>query len=232
EVSVDERLLIIEDTAELRPNHPHAVTLVARRANAEGSGEITMAQLLRQSLRMRPDRIVVGEIRGAEVVDLLAALNTGHDGGAGTLHANSLHQFPARIEALAALGWLDRTGLHSQLAAAVDVVLTMARQPEGRRLREIGILTGNPVKTEVIWSMDSCPQPGYQKFWDSLAPRMSKPAIVREEPRAEDAEVSIPSGMHSPAGMNTGVGVHRPAGVHIPAGFNGSFDDFQRGGLS
>src|SRR5699024_8806358 len=82
----------------------------------------TMAQLLRQSLRMRPDRIVVGEIRGAEVVDLLAALNTGHDGGAGTLHANSLHEVPARMEALAALGGLDRTGLHSQLAAAVDVV--------------------------------------------------------------------------------------------------------------
>src|SRR5699024_6236460 len=129
EVSESERLVIIEDTAELHPNHPHSVTLVTRRANAEGTGEITMAQLLRQSLRMRPDRIVVGEIRGAEVVDLLAALNTGHDGGAGTLHANSLHEVPARMEALAALGGLDRTGLHSQLAAAVDVVLTMSREP-------------------------------------------------------------------------------------------------------
>lgn len=226
EVADDERLLIIEDTAELRPDHPHAVTVVSRRANAEGTGEITMAQLLRQALRMRPDRIVVGEIRGAEVVDLLAALNTGHDGGAGTLHANSLHEVPARMEALAALGGLDRTGLHSQLAAAVDVVMTMVRHPEGRRLREIGILTGNPVSTEVIWSMDSGPQPGYQKFLDSLAPRMRKPAMVREEPVAEDAEVFIPMGMHSPTGMPAGVG------VHIPAGFSGSLDDFQRGGLS
>ena len=222
EVSVDERLLIIEDTAELRPNHPHAVTLVARRANAEGSGEITMAQLLRQSLRMRPDRIVVGEIRGAEVVDLLAALNTGHDGGAGTLHANSLHEVPARMEALAALGGLDRTGLHSQLAAAVDVVLTMARQPEGRRLREIGILTGNPVTTEVIWTTEAGPHPGYQSFRDSLALRTHVPrthAPSDFEPRAveEDTKPDAVTGNSN---------------LHIPAGFDGSLDNFRTGEIS
>lgn len=93
-VSERERIVVIEDTAELSPHHPHCVSIVSRRANAEGSGEITMAQLLRQALRMRPDRIVVGEIRGPEVVDLLAALNTGHDGGAGTLHANSSLRYP------------------------------------------------------------------------------------------------------------------------------------------
>src|SRR5699024_6040401 len=119
-----------------------------------------------------------------------------------------------------ALGGRDRTGLHSKLAAAVDVVMTMVRHPGGRRLREIGILTGNLVSTEVIWSMDSGPQPVYQKFLDSLAPRMSKPAMGREQPVAEDAEVFIPTGM--PSGV----------GVHIPAGFSGSLDDFQRGGLS
>src|SRR5690625_7607773 len=101
---------------------------------------------------MLPDLIVVGENLCAEVVYLLSALNTGHDGGAGTLHANSLHEVPARMEALAALGGLDRTGLHSQLAAAVDVVLTMARQPAGRRRREIGILTGNPVTNKATWT--------------------------------------------------------------------------------
>ncbi|WP_279192496.1 TadA family conjugal transfer-associated ATPase [Corynebacterium stationis] len=217
EVSVDERLLIIEDTAELRPNHPHAVTLVARRANAEGSGEITMAQLLRQSLRMRPDRIVVGEIRGAEVVDLLAALNTGHDGGAGTLHANSLHEVPARMEALAALGGLDRTGLHSQLAAAVDVVLTMARQPEGRRLREIGILTGNPVTTEVIWSTDADPHPGYQSFRDSLALRTHVPREF--EPLAVEGDAKPDA-------------VTGNSNLHIPAGFDGSLDNFRTGEIS
>ena len=147
-----ERIVIIEDTAELQPNHPHTVSLVSRRANTEGLGEITMSTLLQQALRMRPDRIVVGEIRGKEVVDLLAALNTGHDGSAGTLHANSLSEVPARLEALAALGGLDRPALHSQLAAAVDCVLAMRRRPDGQRqLYQIGWLRGNPVRPEVVW---------------------------------------------------------------------------------
>jgi pilus assembly protein CpaF len=90
---------------------------------------------------MRPDRIVVGEVRGAEVVDLLAALNTGHDGGAGTVHANNPGEVPARLEALGALGGLDRAALHSQLAAAVQVLLHVARDRRGRRrLAEIAVL--------------------------------------------------------------------------------------------
>lgn len=165
QVPDNQRLLIIEDTAELKPRHPHVVTLVARRANVEGGGEITMSALLRQALRMRPDRIIVGEIRGAEVVDLLAALNTGHEGGAGTVHANALEEVPARMEALAALGGLDRAALHSQLASAVDVVLTMARDTSGtRRLREIGLLEGNPVTTRLLWSLDGGPSEDWQDY--------------------------------------------------------------------
>ena len=122
-----ERIVCVEDAAELAPQHPHLVKLVARCANVEGVGEITVRDLVRQALRMRPDRIVVGEVRGAEVVDLLAALNTGHDGGAGTVHANSPAEVPARLEALAALGGLDRSALHSQLAAAVQVLLHVGR---------------------------------------------------------------------------------------------------------
>lgn len=118
-VSPTERIVCVEDAAELAPRHPHLVKLVARCANVEGVGEVTVRHLVRQALRMRPDRIVVGEVRGAEVVDLLAALNTGHDGGAGTVHANSPGEVPARLEALGALGGLDRSALHSQLAAAV-----------------------------------------------------------------------------------------------------------------
>ncbi len=117
------------------------VRLVARTANVEGAGEVTVRDLVRQALRMRPDRIVVGEVRGAEVVDLLTALNTGHDGGAGTVHANSPREVPARLEALAALGGMDRAALHSQLAAAVQVVLHVHRRSDGsRRLREIGLV--------------------------------------------------------------------------------------------
>ena len=167
-VPATERLLIIEDTPELSPNHPHVVTLVSRRANAEGRGEISMSLLLRQALRMRPDRIVVGEIRGAEGVELLAALNTGHDGGAGTVHANSVDEVPARMEALAALGGLDRVALHSQLAAAVHVVLGMERTPEGRRLAHLGVLEGNPVTPQLVWTAEDGPLPGFSQLCSRL----------------------------------------------------------------
>ncbi|MGH3675809.1 MAG: TadA family conjugal transfer-associated ATPase [Mycobacterium sp.] len=140
-VSPDERIVCVEDAAELAPQHPHLVKLVARCANVEGVGEISVRDLVKQALRMRPDRIVVGEVRGAEVVDLLAALNTGHDGGAGTVHANNPAEVPARLEALASLGGLDRAALHSQLAAAVQVVLHVGRDRSGsRRLSEIAVL--------------------------------------------------------------------------------------------
>lgn len=135
-----ERIVCVEDAAELAPRHPHLVSLLARGANVEGIGEITVRQLVRQALRMRPDRIVVGEVRGAEVVDLLSALNTGHDGGAGTLHANSPAEVPARLEALGALGGLDRAALHSQLAAAIQVIVHVGRGREGRRLQQIAVL--------------------------------------------------------------------------------------------
>lgn len=163
EVSHHERILCIEDTAELQPRHPHVLNLVSRGPNIEGSGAITMSDLLRQALRMRPDRIVVGEIRGAEVVDLLAALNTGHEGGAGTIHANTLAEVPARMEALAALGGLDRGALHSQLAAAMDVVIVMRRVPDGRRIvHQIGLLRGNPVTVVPVWDADHGRLAGYQ----------------------------------------------------------------------
>ena len=99
-VDPGERIVLVEDASELRPDHPHVVALEARPPNIEGVGEISLQTLVRQALRMRPDRLVVGEVRGAEVVDLLAALNTGHGGGCGTLHANSAADVPARIEAL------------------------------------------------------------------------------------------------------------------------------------
>jgi pilus assembly protein CpaF len=125
--------------------------LVARPANVEGAGEVTVRDLLRQALRMRPDRLVVGEVRGAEVCELLAALNTGHDGGAGTLHANSPAEVPARLEALAALGGLSRTALHSQLAAALQVVLHVRRNAAGQReLAEIGVVTRTPEGVRVL----------------------------------------------------------------------------------
>jgi pilus assembly protein CpaF len=139
-VSDKERIVCVEDAGELAPDHPQFVRLVARPPNIEGAGGVTVRDLVRQALRMRPDRLVVGEVRGAEVVELLTALNTGHDGGAGTLHANSPREVPARFEALAALGGLQRSALHSQLSAAVQIVLHMRRDGDSRRLVEVGIL--------------------------------------------------------------------------------------------
>ena len=165
EVPADQRIICIEDTAELHPGHPSTINLVSRQANVEGAGAVSMADLLKQSLRMRPDRIVVGEIRGAEVVDLLAAMNTGHDGGAGTIHANSISEVPARMEALAATGGLDRMALHSQLAAAVDIVLVMKHTPFGRRLAQLGVLRGNPVTTQVVWDLDHGMHEGSEEVW-------------------------------------------------------------------
>ncbi|AGN17967.1 putative ATPase involved in pili and flagella biosynthesis [Corynebacterium glutamicum MT] len=165
EVPADQRIICIEDTAELHPGHPSTINLVSRQANVEGAGAVSMADLLKQSLRMRPDRIVVGEIRGAEVVDLLAAMNTGHDGGAGTIHANSISEVPARMEALAATGGLDRMALHSQLAAAVDIVLVMKHTPFGRKLAQLGVLRGNPVTTQVVWDVDHGMHEGSEEAW-------------------------------------------------------------------
>lgn len=136
-----ERLVVVEDAAELAPDHPHVVSLEARPANAEGAGLVTVRDLVRQALRMRPDRLVVGEVRGGEVVDLLAALNTGHEGGCGTIHANSAADVPARFEALGVAGGLARDAVHSQLAAGVDVVVHLRRGRDGlRRVEEVGVL--------------------------------------------------------------------------------------------
>jgi pilus assembly protein CpaF len=137
-----ERLVLVEDSAELRPDHPHVVRLEARPPNVEGAGGVTLHDLVRQALRMRPDRLVVGEVRGSEVADLLAALNTGHEGGCGTLHANKAADVPARLEALGCAAGLTREAVHSQLAAALEVVVHLIREPTGgrRRVAEVCLL--------------------------------------------------------------------------------------------
>ncbi|MGZ6804596.1 MAG: TadA family conjugal transfer-associated ATPase, partial [Nocardioidaceae bacterium] len=153
------RLLLVEDAGELAPEHPHVVRLEARPPNVEGAGEVSLRDLVRQALRMRPDRLVVGEVRGAEVVDLLAALNTGHEGGCGTLHANGAADVPARLEALAAVAGLGRAALHSQLASGLRVVVHLVREPGGgrRRVGDVRVLVRGAdglVAAEPAWSWD------------------------------------------------------------------------------
>lgn len=140
-----ERLVVVEDASELRPEHPHVVGLEARSPNIEGAGAVSVQTLVRQALRMRPDRLVVGEVRGAEVVDLLAAMNTGHEGGCGTLHANGVREVPSRIEGLALAAGMSREAAHSQLRAALDVVVHLRRDRDGRRrVAAIGVLAADP----------------------------------------------------------------------------------------
>jgi len=136
----DERIVLVEDAAELRAAHPHVVSLQCKMSNVEGAGSVEMTDLVRQALRMRPDRLIVGECRGAEIVDLLRALNTGHEGGAGTLHANAIADVPARLEALGLLGGLPRVALHAQVTAALQVVLQMRRAASGRVLETVGLV--------------------------------------------------------------------------------------------
>ena len=152
-VPQNERIVIVEDSRELAPDHPHVVRIEGRPANTELAGAISLTDLVRQSLRMRPDRLVVGEVRGAEICDLLTAMNTGHEGGCGTVHANSPADVPARLEALASLGGLPRAALHAQLASALDAVIHVTRDAAGlRRVAEISIFvrdsTGGLVSSE------------------------------------------------------------------------------------
>lgn len=129
----DERMVIVEDAPELRPEHPHAVALHSRAPNTEGAGGIELTALVREALRMRPDRLIVGECRGEEVRDVLMALNTGHDGAGATIHANAADSVGERLIALGALGGWDPRSTALQAAAAIDVVVHVARVNGERR---------------------------------------------------------------------------------------------------
>lgn len=142
--AADERLVLIEDASELNPVHPHVVSLESRHGNLEGGGSVDLAELVRQALRMRPDRLVVGECRGAEVRDLLTAMNTGHSGGGGTIHANAATAVPARLTALGALAGLSADGIRLQAISALDLVVHLERTPTGRAVSCLGLVVDGP----------------------------------------------------------------------------------------
>ena len=153
----EERLITIEDAAELRLGKPHVVSLEARPANVEGNGEVTVRDLVRNALRMRPDRIIVGEVRGGEALDMLQAMSTGHDGSLSTAHANSPRHLLWRLETMALMSDVDLPAAHvrEQVASALDVVVHMARLRDGRRIvTEItavdGMRGGAPAMTSVF----------------------------------------------------------------------------------
>jgi len=152
----DERLITIEDAAELRLANPHVVSLEARPANVEGRGEVTVRDLVRNALRMRPDRIIVGEVRGGEALDMLQAMNTGHEGSLSTAHANSPRHLLWRLETMAMMSDVDLPAAHvrNQVAAALDVIVHLARLRGGRRVVwEIASIDGTHRGEPVVTSL-------------------------------------------------------------------------------
>ena len=147
---VTERILILEDTHELRINHPHVVQMQSKLANSDGAGEWSLQDLIRQALRMRPTRIVMGEVRGREIIDFLLALNTGHEGGCGTIHANSAKDVPSRIAALGLLHGVSREAMNAQLGSAFDLLIHLHSVSNRRSIQSINIVKEISGVVEII----------------------------------------------------------------------------------
>src|SRR5438093_1177547 len=153
----NQRVITIEDAAELQIDHPHVIALEHRPPNVEGKGELTIRQLLRNSLRMRPDRILVGEVRGAEALDMLQAMNTGHDGSMSTIHSNSARDALSRLETMVMMASIDIPfeAVRAQIASAVNLLVHQARMPDGRRkvaqiAEVVGYDTNGPILRDIF----------------------------------------------------------------------------------
>lgn len=179
-VGPHERIVCIEEAVELRPDHPHVVHLQVRRANVQQAGGVDMAALVRAAMRMRPDRLVLGECRGAEVREVLGALNTGHDGGWATVHANAPADVPARLIALGSLAGLGEHAVAVQAVSALDAVLHVSRTEQGRRLTEIGVLArhGPDLVCDTALRVTGSGEVREGPAWSALADRLD-----RREPR-------------------------------------------------
>jgi pilus assembly protein CpaF len=193
-----ERVVTIEDTAELSLNHPHVVRLEARQGGFDGSGLVSIRDLIRNSLRMRPDRVVVGEVRGAEVMDMLQAMNTGHEGSMATIHANSPRECLYRIEMLAGFAGFQGSeeSLRRQIASALDFIVQIGRLPNGkRRVMSVTEVTGmgdNVIATQELYRYEASVTVDGEEHdnWISLGiqPHSPKLANYREEMRQNLAD--------------------------------------------
>ncbi|WP_240645868.1 TadA family conjugal transfer-associated ATPase [Georgenia sp. SYP-B2076] len=185
-VGPGERIVCIEEAAELRPDHPHVVHLQVRRANVQQVGEVPLSDLVRAAMRMRPDRLVLGECRGPEVRDVLTALNTGHDGGWATVHANASADVPARLVALGALAGMAESTVAAQAVSALDAVVHLRRDGGLRRLVEVGVFTRSGSELVCTIALAVAPDGTVRRGpgWARLAARlgMSPEAETRPTP--------------------------------------------------
>jgi pilus assembly protein CpaF len=194
-ISAKERIVTIEDAAELQLKQDHVVRLETRPANIEGEGQIAQRDLVINSLRMRPDRIIVGEVRGAEALDMLQAMNTGHDGSATTIHANSPRDALMRIETMVAMTGLDlpQRAVRQQIASAIHVVIQLARLSDGTRrlvsLQEITGMEGEVVTMQEIFTFDRLGIDEDGRVIGELVPTGLRPSFA-EQLRSAGIELS------------------------------------------
>ncbi len=219
EVPSDERILVIEESAELRPSHPHVVHLQVRRANVQGAGEVALSELVRAAMRMRPDRIVLGECRGAEVREVLTALNTGHEGGWATIHANSAADVPARLTALGALAGMSEDVVAAQAASALDAVVHIERRDGVRVLTQVAVLERRRGELTASVALEFDGKAVAQgPAWPRLAARVGMNARTGAEAcAASDARIGAEVDVGVGAGTGTDVGIGSAASIGADA---------------
>jgi pilus assembly protein CpaF len=193
-----DRIITIEDAAELRLNQNHVLRLESRPANIEGEGQVTIRDLVRNSLRMRPDRIIVGEVRGAEALDMLQAMNTGHDGSLSTIHANSTRDALARVETMVLMAGYDLPvrAIRQQVASALDLMVHLDRLPDGSRrvsaITEVLRMEGDVITTQDLFSFQVDEITESRSVLGALRPTGLRPTFV---PKLERRGIKLPQSM-------------------------------------
>lgn len=235
EVPSDERILVIEESAELRPSHPHVVHLQVRRANVQGAGEVALSELVRAAMRMRPDRIVLGECRGAEVREVLTALNTGHEGGWATIHANSAADVPARLTALGALAGMSEDVVAAQAASALDAVVHIERRDGVRVLAQVAVLERRRGELTASVALEFEGKAVAQgPAWPRLAARVGMNARTGAEAgAASDARIGaeVDVGVGAGTGTDVGIGSAASIGADAAGGVDGRTQTGPRSGV-
>jgi pilus assembly protein CpaF len=198
----DERIITIEDAAELRLQQPHVVRLESRPPNIEGRGEVAIRDLVRNALRMRPDRIVVGEVRGGEALDMLQAMNTGHDGSISTIHANSPRDVLSRLETMTLMAGMEITirAVREQISAAIDLIIHQARLKDGTRrfthVTEVVGMEGDMITTQDIFLFDfKAGIDEHDRFLGHLMPTGIRPHFME---KLNDRGINVPSPLFMP----------------------------------